>query len=160
MNQMASSASAGSLAAEMHSSADSLVTEPYWNTGNLVTETHWAPARHYNNGNYREREVVLGELGACYIQLPIETPCRSGVLHAKRGFVISIWRGQGVYCADDTYGLGILEAALTYEELLASIDDTLAFLWDEYAMADDIELNEGAVTLKLSMLKHFFVAEV
>ena len=128
--------------------------------GSLVTETYWAPAKHYNNGNYREREVVLGELGASYTQLTMETPCESGILHAKQDFVISIWREDGVCCADDTYGLGISEAALTYEELLASIDDTLAFLWDEYAMADDIELNEGAAKLKLSMLKHFFVAEV
>ena len=76
--------------------------------------------------------------------------------------MISICAGKGftVRMTPGDAGLGILEAALTYEELLASIDDTLAFLWDEYAMADDIELNEGAVTLKLSMLKHFFVAEV
>ena len=96
VNQMASSASAGSLAAEMHSSADSLVTEPYWNTGNLVTETYWAPAKHYNNGNYREREVVLGELGASYIQLTIETPCRERHLACQAGLCnIDLARGTG-----------------------------------------------------------------
>ena len=65
-----------------------------------------------------------------------------------------------MYCADDTYGLDISEAALTYRELVASIHDTLTFLWDEYATADDSSLNEGAIKLKRRMLKHFFIANV
>lgn len=73
---------------------------------------------------------------------------------------MSIWKEEGVYCAEDIYGLEISEAALTYPELVASIHDTLTFLWDEYATADDVDLNGGAVKLKQGMLKHFVVKQV
>ncbi len=73
--------------------------------------------------------------------------------------MISIWREEEFYCAEDTIGLGISEAAQTYDELRASINDTLAVLWDEYAMADDADLSAGAIVTKRSMGAHFHVSE-
>jgi hypothetical protein len=129
----------------IYESADSHATE---------TQGNWT----YQN--YQESKFIRDERTHCYIQLPINIPCGSGVLHAKRDFVMSIWQEEGVYCADDIYGLDISEGALTYNELVASIHDTLTFLWDEYATADDSDLNEGAVKLKQCMLKHFVIAKV
>ena len=91
--------------------------------------------------------------------MPVNIPYGSGFLRAKQGFVLSLWREEGLYCADDTCGLGISEAARTYEELRGSINDTLEFLWEEYALAADSDLNDGAGNLKRSMLEHFSVSE-
>ena len=130
----------------------------YESAGSKASNTYCVPATLYNSGNHREPEVIHDDRIPCYIQLPVKIPCDGGVLQTKRAFVVSVWRDDGVFCADDTLGIDISEAALTYEELVASIDGTLAFLWEEYAIADDAVLNEGAVKLKQLMRKHFFVA--
>lgn len=93
------------------------------------------------------------------VEFPVTVPYDSGVLRAKGSFVIWIWREDEFYCAEDTIGLGISEAAHTYDELRASINDTLAVLWDEYAMADDSDLSEGAIETKGYMLAHFYVSK-
>lgn len=73
---------------------------------------------------------------------------------------MSIWKEEGLYCADDINGLGISEAAPTYGELVASIHDTLTFLGDEYATADNADLNDGAIKLKQRIHKHFLATQV
>ena len=132
------------------------VTVIYGSADSHATETQGNGAGQ----GYQKGEIIRDERSQCYIQLPVNIPCAGGVLFAKRDFVMSIWKEDGVYCAADIYGLDISEAALTYPELVASIHDTLTFLWDEYARADDTDLNEGAAKLKQSMLKHFYVTQV
>lgn len=137
-------------------SADTAYTELMQRTISYATETHGNGILQHCQGS----DVAGKEQTGCYIRLSISIPLPSGILHAKRGFVMSIWKEEGIYCADDIKGLGISEAAPTYGELVASIHDTMTFLWDEYATADDADLNDGAIKLKQCILKHFFVTQV
>lgn len=97
--------------------------------------------------------------GPVYLEIPVDVPCGDGFLCTKDRFLISLWREEGYYCADDILGLRISEAAQTYQELLDSICETLAFLWEEYAMAEDSELSEGAIELKQAMIRSFHVQD-
>lgn len=93
------------------------------------------------------------------LEIPVDVPCGDGFLRTKDRFLISLWREEGYYCADDILGLRISEAAQTYDELLDSIYETLAFLWKEYAMAEDSELSEGAIELKQAMIRSFHIQD-
>ena len=139
-----------------YDSADTAYTELMQRTISYATETHGSGIIQHFQGS----DIAGKEQPGCYIRLSISIPCSSGTLHAKRGFVMSIWKEEGLYCADDINGLGISEAAPTYGELVASIHDTLTFLWDEYATADNADLNDGAIKLKQRIHKHFLATQV
>ena len=141
------------------STIGSLSSETRASTTGGVTATAGPESGPYNSSaGYREPRVDFERI-SCYIELPVAIRSGNGVLRAKGNFVISIWREEEFYCAEDTIGLGISEAAQTYDELRASINDTLAVLWDEYAMAEDSDLSEGAIEAKGFMLAHFYVSK-
>lgn len=127
-------------------------------TGGVTATAGPASGEYHNTANHREPDVAFERI-SCYIELPVTIPYGSVVLRAKGNFVVSIWREEEFFCAEDTIGLGISEAAKTYDELRASINDTLSVLWDEYAMADDSELSEGAIDTKRFMRAHFHASK-
>ena len=64
-------------------------------------------------------------VGPVSLEIPVDVPCGDGFLRTKDRFLISLWREEGYYCADDILGLRISEAAQTYDEILDSIYETL-----------------------------------
>ena len=58
---------------------------------------------------------------------------------------------QQLYCLDYP-ALGINVYAYTRDQLDIELREQIAFLWDSYAMADDVELTESALQLKRNLL--------
>jgi hypothetical protein len=139
---------------------DALLAESKGSVGGAA-ETEPTPSNDTassREGLWEPHVVVYERIHWC-LELPVNIPYGSRFLRAKKSFMISVWREEGFFCADDTVGLGVSEAAPTYSELTTSIYEALTFLWDEYALAEDSELSAGAIVLKRVMLERFAAVE-
>jgi len=83
-------------------------------------------------------------------------PLRSGQLRAVAALVLEpvLDETKQLLCVQDT-GVGLDAFAHTREKLLIEINEQLAMLWQEYALASDDELSDRARTMKATLLATF-----
>ena len=88
--------------------------------------------------------------------LPLDFTVDGTPMRTRRGATLPVETGSsdGLHTARaDKIGLDAFAA--TKDELAAEVRDQLAMLWKEYALADDAELTESALTVKRNLLATF-----